>query len=174
MGGGWGWRECPLILCDLKHLGGPRRHMEAQPEDPGRSSPELVGADLLQLLPGEVSHQPHGVVATAHQLLVVLRAAVGRTATLAGPPARAAPLAPKPGGLSQRWGCHPRRDVVGQPLRRCSAGRSPRQSSSCAQAWSPRWPSGPATCKSCRQAPSPGPGSCPALPLWHQPRASCG
>lgn len=34
---------------------------------------KLIDANLLQLLPGEVGHQPHGVVATAHQLFVVLR-----------------------------------------------------------------------------------------------------
>lgn len=34
---------------------------------------KLVDANLLQLLPGEVGYQPHGVVAAAQQLLVVLR-----------------------------------------------------------------------------------------------------
>lgn len=48
----------------------PGTRLEA-PEHPALT--KLIDADLLQLLPGEVGHQPHGVVAAAHQLLVVLR-----------------------------------------------------------------------------------------------------
>ena len=69
----WGWRGCPSSLLDPETSWGPLEACGGPARRPRVVLTELVDADLLQLLPGEVSHQPHGVVAAAHQLLVVLR-----------------------------------------------------------------------------------------------------
>lgn len=145
--------------------------MEAQPEGPGRSSPSLLDADLLQLLPGEAGPLAPWSRSHCSPAACGTEAAPGRTATLAGPPARAAPLAPKPGGLSQLWEPVPATHSPG-----CSwattgdaqLGDLRGNLLSCAQAAHPGWPSGPATQSQAAARPPPWP-RVPALPSRQAP-----